>query len=123
MAAIARWCYRHRFVVVILWVLAVGGIGVAESVAGTGYSNDFALPGTESTKALTLLQGSFPAQAGEQDTIVWHVPTGSVEDPAIQSRMTAVLDKVKQSPSVAGVTGPYDPTGAGKISADRHTAY
>jgi RND superfamily putative drug exporter len=123
MAAIARWCFQHRFVVLLLWVACVAGVGVAEAAAGTSYSNDFALPGTESTKALTLLQGSLPAQAGEQDTIVWHVPTGSVKDPDVQSRMTAVLDKVKQSPSVAGVTGPYGPDGAAQISADKQTAY
>lgn len=123
MAAIARWCFRHRLAVVLLWVLAVVGIGVGESVAGTAYSNDFALPGTESTKALELLQASFPAQAGEQDTIVWHVAAGSVRDPQVRSRMTAVLDQVRRTPTVGSVTGPYDPGGATRISADERTAY
>jgi RND superfamily putative drug exporter len=123
MAAIARWCFRHRLAVVILWVLAVVGIGVGESIAGTAYSNNFALPGTESTKALKLLQSSFPAQAGEQDTIVWRVTQGSVRDPQVRSRMTAVLDQVRRSPMVGGVAGPYDPNGGMRISADGRTAY
>jgi RND superfamily putative drug exporter len=123
MAAIARWCFQHRIVVVVLWVLGLVGIAVTESVVGTGYSNDFALPGTESTKALKLLQASFPAQAGETDTIVWHVQNGSVSDPEIQSRVGAMLDKVAHSPSVGQVVGPYGPNGAARISADGHTAY
>jgi RND superfamily putative drug exporter len=123
MTTIARWCYRHRLVVVILWLLCVAGIGVTESISGTSYTTDFALPGTESTQALKLLQGSFPAQSGDQDTIVWHVTQGSVKDPEIQSRMTAVLGEVKQSPSIAQVAGPYDANGAARISPDNRTAY
>ena len=123
MAALARWCFRHRFVVVVLWFVGLVGIGVTESVVGNGYSNDFALPGTESTKALQLLQGAFPTQAGEQDTIVWHVTSGSVKDPAVQSRMTEVLDRVGKAPSVGEVAGPYGENGAVRISADGRTAY
>src|SRR5947209_2140922 len=103
MAWIARWCFRHRYVVVLLWVALLAGLGAADQVAGDAYSNNFALPGTESTHALNLLKSAFPQQAGESDTIVWHVSSGSVRDPAVQQPIAAMLDKVGHGGSVAGV--------------------
>jgi RND superfamily putative drug exporter len=123
MAGIARWCFRHRYTVVLLWVAAIVGIGVVNQAAGTAYSNSFSLPGTESTKALDLLKSAFPAQAGDSDTVVWHVAGGSVRDPAVEQSITTTLDKVAKAPSVAGVTSPYSDAGAAQISQDGRTAY
>ena len=123
MAWIARWCFRHRYIVVLLWVAALLGLGAANQVVGNGYSNSFALPGTESTHALDLLKSAFPQQAGESDTIVWHVANGSVRDPAVQQPISAMLDKVAGGGSIAGVTSPYTERGAAQISKDGKTAY
>lgn len=123
MAAIARWCYRHRLTVLGLWLVAAVGLGAAAVAVGTGYNNNFSLPGTDSTKAMSLLQSTFPAQAGESDTIVWHVSSGTVLEPSVRQHMTAMLERVARVPSVAAVTSPYDPRGAAQISADQRTAY
>jgi len=123
MAGLARWCFNHRVIVLLLWLAGVVGIGVINTAVGTGYSDSFTLPGTESTKALDLLQSSLPAQAGESDTIVWHVDQGAVTDPAVRDRMAATLDRVAHAAQVSGVTSPYTPQGASQISAGGHTAY
>ena len=118
-----RWCYRHRIVVVVAWLLVLGTvIGVDRSV-GNAYSNSFNLPGTESAKALSLLSASLPKQSGDSDSLVWHVSNGTVNDPAVRTRITALLQILSKSPSVAGVTSPYTPTGAVQISRDGKTAY
>ena len=123
MAGLARWCFRHRYVVIVLWIAALAILGGVERGVGTSYSNAFTLPGTESTTALKLLQSSFPSQAGESDTIVWHVKSGKVTDPAVEQRIQGMLNQVAKSPSVAGVVSPYTPTGAGQVSPDGQTAY
>jgi RND superfamily putative drug exporter len=123
MAGVARWCVRHCWTVVGLWLIALIALGAVDRIAGSAYSDNFNLPGTESTKALDLLQSAFPNQAGESDTIVWHVASGSVTDPAVQQPIAAMLDQVAHAPSVRGVTSPYEPTGAGHISKDGRTAY
>jgi RND superfamily putative drug exporter len=123
MASLARWCFNHRFIVLLLWVGGVVGIGAVNAAVGTGYNDNFTLPGTESTKALSLLQSSFPAQAGESDTIVWRVDQGTVTDPAVRDRVTAMLDRVAKAPQVSSVTSPYSAEGAAQISADKHIAY
>jgi RND superfamily putative drug exporter len=123
MAGLARWCYRHRIVVLALWVVALLGLGAAGQAAGSAYNDSFALPGTESTKALSLLSEAFPAAAGESDTIVWHVDQGTVRDAAVKSRIDGMLAKVAKAAEVTSVTSPYTPTGAAQISKDGKTAY
>jgi RND superfamily putative drug exporter len=123
LSVLARWCYRHRLIVVLLWVIAVAGLGVASKAVGSAYSDNFSLPGTESTKALQLLQTSLPAQSGDSATVVWQTSRGTVRDAAVKRRMTPVLDKLAKSPSVTSVTSPYGPRGARQISKDGRTAY
>ena len=125
MAALARWCVRHRLLVVLLWVLALGGTTVVAAVAGSAYSNDYKVPGTESGRAAQLLQKSFPDMGGDSDTIVWHTASDadSVRAADVEQTMKGTLDKIEELPGVASVTDPYDSQTAGRISADGHTAY
>ena len=123
MASFARWCYRRRMIVVIVWIVALVAVIAVERSVGSAYTDSFTLPGTESSRALTLLGAALPKQAGDSDTIVWHVAKGSVNDPAVKTRIEALLAKVAAAPSVAGVRGPYVPTGAAQISKDGKTAY
>ena len=69
-----------------------------ERAVGSAYSNTFTLPGTESTRALDLLSSALPKQAGDSDTIVWHVQSGTVNDPAVETRLQTLLQKVAAAP-------------------------
>jgi RND superfamily putative drug exporter len=123
MASFARWCYRHRIIVLVAWLVALATVVGVERTVGNAYSNTFTLPGTQSTKALTLLSAALPKQSGDSDSIVWHVTGGTVNDPAVRNRITALLQLVAKAPSVASVTSPYSPTGVAQISRDGRTAY
>ncbi len=123
MAAFARWCFNHRLTVIGFWVALLIAISGASMAAGTSYSNAFDLPGTESTKALDLLQKSLPESAGDADQIVLHVDEGKVTDPAVEKRVDAMLKEVGTLHSVVGVTSPYDEAGASQVSEDGRTAY
>ncbi len=123
MSAIARWCFRHRFMVIAAWVVALVGLGVLQQAVKSDFNNSFSLPGTGSTTAQQLLAKAIPAQAGDTDTIVWQVSHGTVRDPAIQARMSAALTKISSMPEVVGVASPYGPHGATQISRDGRIAY
>ncbi|MFF9410069.1 MMPL family transporter [Streptomyces anandii] len=124
MAALARWCVRHRLVVVLLWLLALGGVTVAATVTGAAYSNDYEVPGTESGRATQLLQEGFPGLGGDSDTVVWHTTSGTVRAADVEQTMSGALDRIAALPAVASVTSPYKGgQGAGRISRDGHTAY
>ncbi|MFJ9708062.1 MMPL family transporter [Streptomyces sp. NPDC101234] len=123
MAALARWCVRHRLAVVLLWLLALGGTGAAAAVTGSAYSDDYEVPGTESGRATQLLREGFAHLGGDSDTVVWHTGSGSVRAAPVEQTMTGVLDEIAGLPGVAAVTGPYGGRGTGQISRDGHTAY
>ncbi|WP_309094389.1 MMPL family transporter [Streptomyces sp.] len=123
MAALARWCVRRRLVTVLLWLLAFTGVAAGAAVAGTAYSNDYQVPGTESGRAAELLHEGFPQLGGDSDTVVWHTESGSVRAADVEQTMARTLDRIENLPGVASVTSPYDGPGTGRISADGRTAY
>lgn len=124
MAALARWCYRHRLVVLLLWVGALFGVSFAGSAAGTDYANVFSLPNTDSKKAYDLMEKAFPESSGDTDTIVWKVDEGSVRDGSVQSRIEPALDEIAGMEGVGEVTSPYAAEGgAAQISENGRIAY
>ncbi|MFD5258788.1 MMPL family transporter [Streptomyces bobili] len=123
MAALAQWCVRHRLVAVLLWLLALGATATAAMIAGSSYSNDYDVPGTESGRATRLLAEGFPGLGGDTDTVVWHTDPGTVRAAAVEQTMTRTLASIADLPGVASVAGPYDDQGAEQISADGRTAY
>jgi putative drug exporter of the RND superfamily len=123
MSAIARWCFRHRYVVITAWALVLIGLGALAQTFKSEYNNSFSLPGTGSTTVQELLSRTVPARAGDSDTIVWQVRTGTVRGAAVMARMSGMLSRVARMPEVAGVVSPYGPRGAGQISRDGRTAY
>ncbi|MGW1895822.1 MMPL family transporter [Streptomyces sp. NPDC002004] len=123
MAALARWCVRHRLAAVLLWLLTLGGTAAAAALAGPAYSNDYEVPGTESGQASRLLDRGFHGLGGDSDTVVWHTDRGGVRATAVKRTMTRTLDRIAELPSVASVTSPYARHGAHGISHDGHTAY
>ncbi|GAA1372605.1 MMPL family transporter [Streptomyces beijiangensis] len=116
MAAIARWCISHRLLAVLLWLVALGGTAAAAGIAGSAYSTDYEVPGTESGRATALLDEAFHGQGGDSDTIVWHTDSGTVRAAGVDQRMDKVLKDVRGLDGVASVSGEL-------VSEDGHTAY
>ena len=124
MLKLARWSTTHRKYVVLGWVLLLVAVNVLAQSAGTSYSNNFTLPNSDAQRASDLLEKSFPAQAGDRDTIVYKVSSGSVTDAAVRARMGAVFSKVERLPHVSAVISPYATGSAGKaISASGRIAF
>jgi putative drug exporter of the RND superfamily len=123
MNAVARWCFQRRYLVLAMWVVALVALSVLGSAAKPRYDSSFSVPGSDSAQALSLLQQSLPAQAGEQDTLVWHTSTGSIRDAAVARKMAGVLATIATLPEVAAVLSPYAADRSAQISLDGTTAY
>jgi len=124
MLKLARWSTTHRKYVLLGWIVLLFGVNLVAQSAGTSYSNNFTLPNSGAQRAADLLQRSFPAQAGDRDTIVYKVSSGTVLNPAVRARMSAMFAEVEKLPHVAAVISPYAGAAAGKaISADGKIAF
>ncbi|GHH43007.1 MMPL family transporter [Streptomyces candidus] len=138
MTALARWCVRHRLATVVLWLFVLGATSAAAVSAGSAYSNDYDVPGTESGHASALLDAHFADGGGDVSTVVWHADGGgrAAADGAVADRMAQVLDRIAGLPGVGAVTGPYPAGGGsdtaahapvrygpGQLSGDGRTAY
>ena len=124
MLSLARWSTTHRKYVLLGWVVLLLAVNAFAQSAGTSYSNNFTLPNSGAQRAADLLQRSFPAQAGDRDTIAFKVGSGNVRDPAVRARMSAMFAEVARLPHVAGVISPYSGPAAGRsISANGKIAF
>jgi putative drug exporter of the RND superfamily len=109
---------------VLGWLVLLVAVNAVAQSAGTEYSNNFTLPNSDAQRAADLLQRSFPAQAGDRDTIVYKVSSGSVTDEAVRARMSAMFAEVERLPHVTSVISPYAGATAGRaISANRKIAF
>lgn len=100
--------------------------GRGAGTAGSAFSNDYEVPGTESSRANALLRAGFHGQGGDTDTVVWRAPEHqSVRTPAVEQRMAKALDTIAGLPGVGSVAGPYGagPESTAQISPDGRTAY
>ena len=124
MVKLARWLTTHRKYVLLGWVALLVVVNMFAQSAGTSYSNNFTLPNSDAQRASDLLERSFPAQAGDRDTIVYKVSSGTVLDPAVRARMSAMFARVAKLPHVAAVISPYEGSASGRsISADGRIAF
>jgi putative drug exporter of the RND superfamily len=119
---IARWSYRRRWWMLIIWIVAlVSAIGL-QGVAGGDYSQDFSLPGADSQRAFDLLEKSFPQVAGDTAEIVFKAEQG-VDDPAVRSSMNQLFSEIREMDRVVGTDSPYSQQGARQISPDGTIAF
>jgi putative drug exporter of the RND superfamily len=107
MRSLGSWCFRHRLVVVGLWVAAViAAMGIHHAV-GSNYSNNFTLPNTQSSEAIALLQRTAPKDSGDTDQLVVAVNHGKVTDAGVKARMDHLLKEVAKLPHVTVIGSPY----------------
>ncbi len=124
MARLAHWCFRHRYVVLLLWGVTFAGVTVASKQAGKAYDEGFSLPGTGSSRAQDLLAGSAQRPPSGDDTIVVRTRDSTlVTDLAIERRVTAALQKASTLPLTATIRSPFSSGAGGQISPDDRIAY
>jgi uncharacterized membrane protein YdfJ with MMPL/SSD domain len=102
MRSLARWCFTHRFRVLAAWVLALVVLAGLSVKAGSGYTDSFSLPGTESTTALNLLTENFNTESTDTNQVVF--AADDVNDPATKARIERTLDRIARSRTSSGST-------------------
>ncbi|MEU8175490.1 MMPL family transporter [Microbispora hainanensis] len=109
---LGRFSFRRRGRVAAVWLLLLVVLGLAAAAFHGPTGDKFAMPGTESQRALDALAKEFPQASGVTGTIVVAAPQGRKLDPA------EVAPVVKEAAGIPGVVAALDPFTSGAVSAD-----
>ncbi|WP_020386955.1 MMPL family transporter [Kribbella catacumbae] len=120
---LGRFAFRRRKLVVFVWLgLLAAGIAGAATLSGPT-ATGFSIPGTESQRAVDLLDERFPQAGADAATarIVFEAPPGQrLTDPANTATVTNTLAQLTNAPQVARVVDPFT---AKAISPDGRVGY
>ncbi|MDQ1032837.1 RND superfamily putative drug exporter [Streptomyces umbrinus] len=110
---------RQPWVTIGAWVAALALVLPLAGLVGGSFVDDLVAPGSQSEKAMELLEDRFPEASGGSAVAVFAVPEGERIDrhrPAVE----AAVDRIADVEHVATVTDPF--TG-GTISPDGRIGY
>ncbi|MER5463076.1 MMPL family transporter [Streptomyces sp. NPDC002668] len=130
---LGEWCARRCGVVILAWLVAVAGLQVLQHAYGGDYSDNFSLPGVQSTEGLDVLKEHDPAAGGYAAQIVLNDTAKPLTGFAPQ--MSTVIGSLQKLPHVLSAQNPLPPPGStpppqqpagqniGPLSTDGATAY
>ena len=118
----AAWAAEHwkRSLAIVAVVLVA--IGLAASVAGGSFVDDFRTPGTESQAAIDLLDERFPSAAGDTANVVFAVESGTLREPERRAAVERTIEEIRAQPHVTGAPSPF-PRDSGQLSENGRIAY
>ncbi|MFF0065891.1 MMPL family transporter [Streptomyces sp. NPDC005279] len=130
---LGEWCARRCGVVILAWLVALAGLQVLQHAYGGDYSDNFSLPGVQSTEGLDVLKEHDPAAGGYAAQIVLNDTAKPLTGFAPQ--MSTVIGSLRKLPHVLSAPNPLPPPGStpppqppagqniGPLSTDGATAY
>src|SRR5215210_1578386 len=75
-------------------------IGLAAGVGGGSFADDFRTPGTESQRAMDVLNARFPAASGDTANVVFAVDSGTLREPARRAAIERTVQAIAAQPHV-----------------------
>lgn len=116
---------RRPWVTIGAWVAALALVLPLAGLVGGSFVDDLVAPGSQSEKAMELLEDRFPEASGGSAVAVFAVPEGERIDrhrPAVE----AAVDRIADVEHVATVTDPFTgarsrPTGGSATSKSPST--
>jgi RND superfamily putative drug exporter len=97
------WTFDHRRTVVAIWVGILVALGAIAAASGGKVSNSFTVPGTESQRALSLLNKEFPGTGGATTRIVFAAPAGhTLLEPRYRTLIAPTIRDAQRVPQTVG---------------------
>jgi putative drug exporter of the RND superfamily len=121
--SLGRFCVRHRYPVVVAWIVLVIAIVAVVNGVGKQTSNNLTIPGSGSTDAQDLLQDNLPNQANGTNPVVMETAHGTLDAGANEKAVKATVKSLKKAPHVISAISPLSKDGAGALSKDKRIGY
>jgi RND superfamily putative drug exporter len=123
--AIGRFCSRHHYPVIAIWLLAAVALIVVSASAGSKTSENLTLPGTGSTTATELLEDNLPEQAYGSNPLVFQIEKGKLSDQQYSAAIAESVKRLNELGDVNSAVDPLSPEAAklGLVSEDGKIAY
>lgn len=116
------WAFDRRWVVVAIWAAALLVFGALAAVSGGHVSNSFTVPGTESQRALDLLNKEFPGTGGAVARIVFAAPPGhKLTEPRYRALIDPTVKAAQAVPQTVGGSAAFKESA--QISKDGRIAF
>ncbi|HEU4461835.1 MAG TPA: MMPL family transporter, partial [Solirubrobacterales bacterium] len=121
--AIGRFCSRHHWPVIALWIVAAIALLAISQAAGSKTSENLTLPGTDSTTATELLEDNLPEQAYGSNPLVFEAPQGKLSQAKYATAIDETAERLNKLGEVNSAVSPLSPQGARFLSEDGSVGY
>ena len=123
--AIGRFCSRHHYPTIALWLIAAVALVIAGQASGDKTNENLTLPGTGSTRATELLEDNLPEQAYGSNPLAFEAHQGKLTEPKYAKAIEASAKRLQELPEVNSALDPLSKKGmeAGLLSEDGKIAY
>ncbi|QCB98393.1 MMPL family transporter [Arthrobacter sp. PAMC25564] len=103
---LGKFSYRHRWLVISLWLAVILAVGGAAAAFHGTMSNNFQIPGTETQQMADKLKQELPKSSGGSAGIVFEAKNGQFSQ-AGKDAVSAALTRLKTLPDVQGTVDPF----------------
>jgi RND superfamily putative drug exporter len=118
---LGAFAVRRRWIVIVAWLLILGGLLGARQASGGHYVNDYTVAGSDSAAGLNRLDADYPQQGGYGGQIVFRARTGTVAQQ--QSAVNQAASNVAKLPHVIKAVSPFSSAGSAAVAKDGTIAY
>ncbi|MET3951717.1 MMPL family transporter [Arthrobacter sp. UYEF36] len=103
---LGKFSYRHRWLVISLWLAVMVAVGGAATAFHGTLSNNFQIPGTETQQMADKLKTELPSSSGGSASVVFEANDAQFSQ-AGKDAVSAALTKLETLPDVQGTVDPF----------------
>jgi RND superfamily putative drug exporter len=118
---LGRLAARRHWIVIVGWLIVLGGLLGARHAFGGEYVNNFTVPGSSSSQGVDTLNKQFSQQGGYAGQIVFHARSGTVAQQ--QSAVNQATTNVAKLPDVIKAISPFAAANSPALSKSGTIAY
>ncbi|MGH3408034.1 MAG: MMPL family transporter, partial [Streptosporangiaceae bacterium] len=118
---VASFAARRHWLIIVAWLIILGGLVGANHVWGGTYVNNYNVSGADSDNGLNRLNNDYPSQGGYGGQIVFHARHGTLTGDS--SQINQATSNIAKLPNVIRATSPFASSNTGTVSKDGTIAY